>query len=220
MSRLGTMYEEGRGVHQEDGEAVAWYREAARGGDVRAMYKLGVFYEKKGFRSQALEQRHGRIAPGPASGNQDYRTAAMWYEAAAHYHYDAAKINLGYLYQNGLGVRRDLNAARILLAQAAMSGDEQVSASGTRLYIQYFGDSRTIRNYAQLSVSGTYGAPPPVDPLSALLRLNAMSHANSNENADYKSEQEKQAKARKNQWCLAATIGGWDTLKIALACPF
>lgn len=140
----------------------------------------------------------------------------MWYdEAANRYHYDAAKINLAYLYQNGLGVSRDLNAARILYAQAAMSGNEQVSASATRLYIKYFGNSSTIRNYARLSVNGTYGAPPPVDPFAVLLRLNAMSHANSNE-----SEQEKQEKARKNSWCLSAAIGGWDTLKAVAGCPF
>ena len=157
----------------------------------------------------------------PASENQDYRTALMWYdEAANRYHYDAAKINLAYLYQNGLGVSRDLNAARILYAQAAMSGDEQVSASATRLYIQYFGESSTIRNYAQGSVSGTYGAPPPVDPFAVLLRLNAMGHANSNENAEDKSEQEKQERSRKNAWCLAATIGHWDAVKTYAGCPF
>jgi TPR repeat protein len=218
MSRLGTMYEEGRGVHQEDGEAVAWYREAARGGDVRAMYKLGVFYEKKGFRSQALEQRHGRIAPGPASGNQDYRTAAMWYEAAAHYHYDAAKINLGYLYQNGLGVRKDLNAARILYAQAAMSHNEQVSSSATKLYIKLFGNSSTIGNYAQGSVNGT---STPVDPFAVLFRLNAMSHANWNEEDYQKSEQETQEKSRKKALlCAYATFGNWDAVKTYAGCPF
>ena len=137
MTSLGLMYEEGRDVPQQDGEAVTWYIEAARAGDVRAMYKVGVLYEKKGFRNQALAKPTGRIAPRPASENQDYRTAYMWYdEAANRYHYDAAKINLGYLYQNGLGVSRDLNAARILYAQAAISGDEQVSASATRFLYQ------------------------------------------------------------------------------------
>jgi TPR repeat protein len=38
------MYDEGRGVPQDDAEAVRWYRKAAEQGDAEAQGKLGVMY--------------------------------------------------------------------------------------------------------------------------------------------------------------------------------
>ena len=42
---LGTMYMDGRGVTQDDKQAVAWYRKAADQGYAMAQYNLGVMYE-------------------------------------------------------------------------------------------------------------------------------------------------------------------------------
>ena len=41
---LGLMYETGRGVKQDDFEAVKWYRQAAKQGEKRAQFNLGVRY--------------------------------------------------------------------------------------------------------------------------------------------------------------------------------
>ena len=41
---LGYMYNTGRGVPQDDAEAVTWYRLAADQGDARAQFNLGVMY--------------------------------------------------------------------------------------------------------------------------------------------------------------------------------
>ena len=38
------MYEQGKGVAQDDKQAVAWYRKAAEQGDADAQYLLGVMY--------------------------------------------------------------------------------------------------------------------------------------------------------------------------------
>jgi TPR repeat protein len=40
------MYLEGRGVQQDDTQAVAWYRKAAEQGDASAQQSLGYMYVK------------------------------------------------------------------------------------------------------------------------------------------------------------------------------
>jgi uncharacterized protein len=39
---LGWMYADGRGVTQDDGQAVSWFRKAAEQGDAVAQNNLGV----------------------------------------------------------------------------------------------------------------------------------------------------------------------------------
>ena len=41
---LGVMYANGRGVRQDDAQAVQWYRKAAEQGDAEAQFNLGVMY--------------------------------------------------------------------------------------------------------------------------------------------------------------------------------
>ena len=62
---LGVMYFDGRGIPQDDAEAVRWYRLAADQGDTSAQNNLGLMY--------AL----GRGVP------QDYVAAHMWLNLAA-----------------------------------------------------------------------------------------------------------------------------------------
>ncbi len=42
---LGLMYMEGKGVPQDDAEAVKWYRKAAEQGVTEAQYNLGLMYD-------------------------------------------------------------------------------------------------------------------------------------------------------------------------------
>src|ERR1700686_3891628 len=41
QSRLGLMYQDGRGVPQDDRQAVEWFRKAAEQGRANAQYSLG-----------------------------------------------------------------------------------------------------------------------------------------------------------------------------------
>ena len=43
---LGLMYDNGKGVKQDDAEAVKWYRKAAEQSDASAQFNLGVSYYK------------------------------------------------------------------------------------------------------------------------------------------------------------------------------
>ena len=62
---LGTKYEGGFSVPQDDAEAVLWYRLAANQGDARAQGRLGFMY------------RHGRGVP------QDSAEAVRWFRLSA-----------------------------------------------------------------------------------------------------------------------------------------
>ncbi len=79
---LGTMYENGRGVLQNDAKAVRWYRQGAEQGFASAQNSLGKMY------------RRGRGVP------QDDVLAHMWWSlAVARGHEPARK------YRDGLAAR-------------------------------------------------------------------------------------------------------------------
>ena len=62
---LGAMYDNGRGVPQDDAEAAKWYRLAADQGQANAQFLLGVMYGQPG----GLLENHAE--------------AAKWYRRAA-----------------------------------------------------------------------------------------------------------------------------------------
>jgi hypothetical protein len=86
---LGVMYYKGRGVPQDDSEAVRWFRKAADQGDMQAQSYLGFRYF------------HGQGVP------QDYAEAARWYRKAAGQGDVDAQYALGFMYRNGQGVSRN-----------------------------------------------------------------------------------------------------------------
>jgi TPR repeat protein len=68
------MYDNGRGVPQDDAQAVNWYRKAAEQGLAEAQYNLGLMYD------------NGRGVP------QNYEKAYAWLSvAAAHGDNEATK---------------------------------------------------------------------------------------------------------------------------------
>ena len=86
QDNLGWMYQHGRGVPQDDVEAVKWYRKAAEGGNLaKAQDNLGWMYQ------------HGRGVP------QSDAKAVKWYRKAAEGGYSAAQDNLDWMHQNKQG---------------------------------------------------------------------------------------------------------------------
>jgi TPR repeat protein len=86
---LGFMYAKGRGVPQDYGLALKWYRLAAAQGHAKAQSNLGVMYYK------------GNGVP------QDYAEALKWFRLAAAHGNAEAQSNLGVLYYRGNGVSQD-----------------------------------------------------------------------------------------------------------------
>jgi len=93
MFNVGVAYANGKGVTEDDEEAVKWWRKAAVLGDATAMYKLGLIY---------------------ANGKgviEDDKAAVKWYRKAADVGYAKAMVNLGLMYAFGKGVIEDDKAA-------------------------------------------------------------------------------------------------------------
>ncbi len=115
MEQIASMYEQGRGVPQSYGEAVAWYRQAADAGSSTAMNSLGSIYDQ------------GKGLPA------DYGEAMKWYRKAADAGESTAMYNIGALYEAGKGVDKDLAQARNWYHKAASEGVQPANHARRRL---------------------------------------------------------------------------------------
>ena len=68
---LGVMYNTGRGVAQDDKQAVAWYRKAAEQGDAMAQFNLGVMYNTGSGVAQDYKQSYAWFSSAAANGHSN-----------------------------------------------------------------------------------------------------------------------------------------------------
>ena len=99
---LATIHEEGRGVPQDDDEALRWYFLAAEQGDVSAQLVLGFKYEY-GF----------DLLP------HDDAEAMRWYRLAAEQGDPLGQRYLGSMYAEGRGVAKNSQHAYMWITVAA-----------------------------------------------------------------------------------------------------
>jgi TPR repeat protein len=143
QSYVGIMYDTGRGVGLDHGEAVSWYLKAAGQGDAYSQSHLGYAYEMgRGIArdeklaaqwyAKAADQgdaySEARLASLYRDGRglaQDYQQAAQWFAKAADQGSTWAQLNLGLLYIKGQGVPLDYTKAMFWLRNAADRNDSQ-----------------------------------------------------------------------------------------------
>ena len=122
---LGSRYDHGQGVTEDDAEAVRWYRLAAEQGHASAQYYLGYkFAQGEGVaRNSGEAVRWLRKAAGQDHAAAQYRLGAMyfndeeapldkaeaarWFRAAAEQGHAIAQYYLGYMFSIGDGLPRD-----------------------------------------------------------------------------------------------------------------
>jgi uncharacterized protein len=104
QSNLGVLYRDGRGVAQDNTEAVMWFRKAADQGDAVAEFLLGNQYA------------NGKGVP------QDYSEAMIWFGRAADQGHPIAMLYLGVMYAEGRGVPQDYVRAHMWFSLAAAQG--------------------------------------------------------------------------------------------------
>ena len=106
---LGWMYRNGKGVLEDDKEAVKWYTKAAEQGYAFAQNNLGVMYKNgKGVL-------------------KDPKEAVKWYTKAAEQGYALAQKNLGVMYADGEGVLKDLSKAKHWIKKAYENPEVEAS---------------------------------------------------------------------------------------------
>ena len=125
QTELGERYEHTRGVEQDYGVAVSWFRRAAEQGHAAAQAALGFLYarglgvpqddvEAVRWSRRAAEQGRARaqhnlgvLYRGGRGVGQDYEEAVRWFRRAAEQGHAGGQNSLGAMYGTGRGVERN-----------------------------------------------------------------------------------------------------------------
>jgi len=102
INQVGWQFLNGMGVHVDATEAQRQYAHSAALGDPTGEFQLGWVY--------------AHVDP------IDYQLAMQWYKKASDQNSERAESNIGYLYENGLGVARDYAHAASWYQVAATAG--------------------------------------------------------------------------------------------------
>jgi uncharacterized protein len=129
---LGVRYYKGKGVPQDDKEAVKWYRLSAEQGFEKAQYILGFMYHKG------------------LGVSQDYKKAVKWYRLSAEQGNTKAQNNLGMMYVNGQGVLQNNKEAVRLYRIAAEQGNANAQNNLGRMYNQGLGVPKDLKEAVRL----------------------------------------------------------------------
>jgi TPR repeat protein len=150
--KLGQLYEKAKGVAQDYGEAIKWYRKAAEAGNSYGQVNLGWMYQNgfgvqrdyaeavKWYRKAAeAGNSYGQVNLGVLYENgqgvgKDSTEALKWYRKAAEAGNPKGQVNLGILYQNGLGVEKDYGEALKWYRKAAEAGNPEGEVNLGRMY--------------------------------------------------------------------------------------
>ena len=111
---LGSMYEKGEGVPENDAEAVKWYRKAADQGNADAQLILGYMYEQ------------GKGVP------ENDAEAVKWYRKAAEQGSERGQTKLGLIYYFG-GDPTKVIRAYVWLSMAKTQGNRHAVKGLIRL---------------------------------------------------------------------------------------
>jgi TPR repeat protein len=117
LELIGDMYQKGGELPQNSEKAVNWYSKAAEDGGPRVQVKLAFLL----LRGQ--------------SGTSNYAEVHRLCEKAADSHYPLGAYCLGQLYEQGVGVKRDLPKAAKWFTEAANAG---LAAATLRLGKMYW----------------------------------------------------------------------------------
>ena len=137
---LGSCYEYGKSVPQDNAQALAWYHKAAEQGEAGAQYSLGFMYQE---------------GKGVA---QDDVQAVAWYRKAAEQGDASAQANLGFMYQEGKGVAQDDVQAVAWYRKAAEQGNAVTQANLGFMYQEGRGvaqdDTQAVAWYRKAAEQG------------------------------------------------------------------
>ena len=161
---VGLLYEKGRGVPQDYGEAYTWYSLSAEKGVTASQYGLGYLYDK------------GLGIP------QDFTLAIKWYTLAAEQENLIAQVRLSSMYTFGDGVPADLTKALKWSRLAAKNGSSSAQTNLGLIYeysnIDLIGKNAMAHMwYNVASANGSEAAAEWRDELAVRMTLSEISKA-------------------------------------------
>jgi len=134
---LAVMLYSGKGIPKDKGEAVYWFIRSAEGGDQSAQYNLGVLYSTdKELPKEYPKMENGEIYFEVSSGRSvsNKEKATKWYKMAAEKGHVSAQLNLGVIYNQGIGVKQDYKEAAKWYEKAASQGSSKAQLNLGILY--------------------------------------------------------------------------------------
>jgi TPR repeat protein len=153
------IYKYGKGVTQDEREALKWFRLAAEQGHAEAQNFLGEidYKEELKWNHKAAEQgdakaqtKLGGIYIHGEGVTQDYKEAVKWWRLAAEQGYSPAQFYLGMIYKDGkVGVIKDMVIAHMWFDIAASSG--HVTAKAGRDFLESKMTSEQIAKAQELA---------------------------------------------------------------------
>jgi TPR repeat protein len=128
MNNLGTLYELGHGVPKDIDQAKVWYRKASDAGNADAktnLARLGNAPSPPAPKTGLTDAEKAQITKraDAAYDRKDYAAAVPEYRKLALVNDTWAMSRLGYLYNRGLGVKRDDAEAARWLRKASEAGN-------------------------------------------------------------------------------------------------
>lgn len=118
INLLGLFYEKGYGVKKDIQQAIAYYKQVANY-NTYAAFHLGRYYRD----------------------NKEYKKAIKYFEISSRSNKSNALVELGIIYESGLGVDKDINKA-IKYYEKAYSNTKDKSASYNIALIYHYGKGR------------------------------------------------------------------------------
>lgn len=186
---LAARYASGDGVEQDWAEAFKWFKLAAEQGMPTAQHNLAVMYERSRGTDQDLEQAAAwyekaaeqgyppsqfNLAVAYARGwgvQPDAAKAVTWFERAAE-RIPQANLALAEIFENGVGVGRDLMRARGYYQLAATAGDQR-AATKLRQLTPEFVQRESLKEIQALLARLRYN-PGPADGKLGQRTVNAV----------------------------------------------
>jgi len=149
---VAVMLYSGKGTPKDKAEAVYWFVKAAENGDVSAQYNLGVLYSTdKELPNDYPKMDRGEIyfevSRGPRTSRQ--QKAFKWYKKAAEQDHVSAALNLGVMYNQGIGVKLDYTQAVKWYKVAADKGSIKAQLNLGILYDLGRGTKRDVVKAAE-----------------------------------------------------------------------
>lgn len=122
MYNIALLYEQGKGVTQDDSKSQKWYQRAAENGYILAYYQLGKSYSQLG----------------------EHRDAYEWFVKAAETGDVRAQHELSVIYLKGVGVKKNIVKSFEWMLSAAQGGDVEAQYFTALMYIEGFGTSKQL----------------------------------------------------------------------------
>lgn len=138
---VGLLYDQGKGVGEDQTEATDWYRKSAEQGNPFGQYNLGAqYYNGEGI-EQDYKQAFDWYTKAAEQGNtsaenglgdlyyfgygvtQSNSDAVQWYRRAADHGNAFGQYNMGWMYENGYGVDKNVDQAVRLYQSSAKQGN-------------------------------------------------------------------------------------------------